>query len=121
MKLTTAIYEARCRVSADDWNEPTVEVRTIFPKQLNATNNGNTFVPNDSPNTLWKNSTATNCPDFLISSAGTAATYATLMKKNRIVETARESPLALRTVRTGSRPLTSPRTLKALCQPTKEW
>jgi hypothetical protein len=97
----------------------TKELLAIFPKQLHATMSGKTLEPKVAPKTRRKNRAAISWPDCRMSSLGTAAIYATLMKKNRTVANIKDIKLALRTVLTGSRPLTSPRTLKALCQPMK--
>lgn len=54
----------------------------MLPTQLNATSNGK-ILPPVSPKTRRKKRAATNCPEFRISSRGTAATYATLVKRKR--------------------------------------
>lgn len=90
----------------------------MFPRQLNTTMTGRIFAAHDSPKTRWKNIAPTSCPDCLISSFGIAATYATLVRRNKIDTSVKAIRPAFRTVRTGS-PRTSPSTLKELAQPTK--
>jgi hypothetical protein len=89
----------------------------MLPKQFKATIIGKIWAAKPLPNTCWKNRTATSCPELLISSFGTAATYATLTKKKRHVTKSSERRPALRTVRTGSDVRTSPKTLNALYHP----
>jgi hypothetical protein len=92
---------------------------TILPKELRATMAGITFAPHEPPKTRRKKSAAISCPEWWISSRGTAATYATLIKMKMTVTRDSEMNPAFLTIRTGLTPLTSASTLKALFHPTK--
>jgi hypothetical protein len=80
---------------------------------------GRSFAAHESPKTRRKKSAAMSCPEWRISSRGTAAIYATFIKTKRAVTRDSEMNPAFLIVRTGSAPLTSPITLKALCHPLK--
>jgi len=81
---------------------------------------GKVFAAKLSPKTFLKNRAATSCPEFLMSSTGTAATYATFAKMYSPVIIMRETRPALRAVYTGLELLTSFNTFRILSYPINE-